>query len=260
MSRTRKLKVISEKLRRQSKALFRKSKQTFDYNSDTLINWIVRKTNNYSKNISDGVLTSEAYRTIAAIGMLPAEKKSLNVIDFGGGAGVHFRVSRKAFPEKEFQWLVIETPNMVNACKNESSDKIFFASTIEESSNFFPDPDLIFMNASIHYSGNPVAILKSLCALRAKWMFITRTPLSDSQTILRLFQESKLSKNGPGQSMEVFEDFKVVVPIQVVPKELFESILSERYAIILTFEEESIYIDSQVPNQKTFGYFCELIQ
>jgi putative methyltransferase (TIGR04325 family) len=257
MSRVRNLKTISQDLRSHSKGIFRKTNQAVDYNSDVLINSIVRKTIDYSKNISDGVFTSETYRTIAAIGMLPAEIKDLEVIDFGGGAGSHFSVSKKAFPRKNFKWLIIETPKMVSVCKEEGLKEILFATSIEEATVLLPDPDLIIMNASIHYSGNPLGTLKSLCELKSRWIYITRTPLTGSNNLLELLQESKLSKNGPGQPIKSIEDSMVVVPIQVVPKESFESILQEKYTIILKFEEESLYANSKAQNLKTFGYFCE---
>jgi len=229
MSRVRNLKTISQDLRSYSKGIFRKTNQAVDYNSDVLINSIVRKTIDYSKNISDGLFTSETYRTIAAIGMLPAETKDLDVIDFGGGAGSHFSVSKKAFPRKKFKWLIIETPKMVSVCKEEGLEEILFATSIEEATVLLPDPDLIIMNASIHYSGNPLGTLKSLCELKARWIYITRTPLTGSDNHLELLQESKLSKNGPGQPDKSIEDTMVVVPIQVVPKDSFESILQEKY-------------------------------
>ncbi len=259
MSRVRNLKTVIHDLRSHSKRIFRKTNQVVDYNSDALINSIVRKTLDYNNNISDGVFTSDTYRSIAAIGLLPAEMKDLVVVDFGGGAGSHFSISKKAFPQKRFQWLIIETAKMVSACKEEEGLKeILFASTIEEAADLLPNPDLIIMNASIHYSGNTLGTLQSLCELNAKWIYITRTPLTGSNNPLELLQESKLSKNGPGQPIKSTEDIMVVVPIQVVPKKAFESILQEKYTIILKFEEESLYANSIARNLKTFGYFCEL--
>lgn len=261
MLNARNLKTISRDLRSHSGGIFRKTNQTVDYNSDVLINSIVRKTIDYSKNISAGVFTSETYRTIAAIGMLPAELKDLAVLDFGGGAGSHFSVCKKAFPQKRFKWLIIETPRMVSVCKEEESLKeILFATTIEEATDFLPNPDLIIMNASIHYSADPLGTLKSICALGARWIFITRTPLNGDSKFLELLQESKLSKNGPGQPVKTTDDILVVVPIRIVPKESFESTLQDKYTIRLRFEEESLYANSKTRSLKTFGYFCELRQ
>ena len=182
------------------------------------------------------------------------------MIDFGGGAGGHFAVAKKAFPEKNLNWLIVETPKMVSFCKEEESfNEITFVSNFDEASEFIPNPGLIIANASIHYTEDPLITLSTICSLGSEWIFLTRTPLTNEKATLLLLQESRLRKNGPGKALDdSARDAAVVVPIKVPPKCTVENLLSERYQIMLEFEEENLHVNSKNQNIKTYGYLCKL--
>jgi putative methyltransferase (TIGR04325 family) len=256
--------TISFKLKSKLESLLKKitlsSEKIVDYNSDLLINSIIRKTKEFSRRVDEGLFTPESFRTITAVGISSDGLKSINVIDFGGGAGGHFAVAKKAFPEKNLNWLIVETPKMVSFCKEEENfNEITFVSNFDEATEFIPNPGLIIANASIHYTDDPLITLSTICSLGSEWIFLTRTPLTNEKDTLLLLQESSLRKNGPGKALDdSARDAAVVVPIKVPPKRTVENLLSERYQIMLEFEEENLHVNSKNQNIKTYGYLCKL--
>jgi putative methyltransferase (TIGR04325 family) len=235
------------------------SAEPVDYNSDLLVNSIIAKTKEFTKRVDGGHLTSESFRTLSAVGISSEGVNSINVIDFGGGAGGHFAVAKKAFPEKKLNWLIVETPKMASLCIGEDIKEITFVSTIKEASSLIPKPDLVIMNASIHYTEDPIQTLLNVCDLGSSWIFVTRTPLTDENRTLSMLQESRLRKNGPGRAIDnSVKDAPVIIPIKVMSKSSVEKLLSERYKIMLAFEEENLHVNLKNQNVKTYGYLCKL--
>lgn len=49
-----------------------------------------------------------------------------SVLDFGGGAGIHYKAARRQSPD--VRWAVVETPAMVRRAKDLATDRLMFLS------------------------------------------------------------------------------------------------------------------------------------
>ena len=81
------------------------------YEDLTLVKHIVNKTLKRREMIQNGSPLDISDSNLP--GMLSAHSQSVAVVDFGGGAGTHFDTLSAVFPEIEFDYYLIETPEMV---------------------------------------------------------------------------------------------------------------------------------------------------
>ncbi|MGY3036168.1 putative methyltransferase (TIGR04325 family) [Bradyrhizobium sp. USDA 4354] len=116
------------------------------------------------------------------------------VLDFGGGAGVHYKTARRQSPD--IRWAVVETPAMVRRAKVLATDKLGFFDQIEQAADWLGSVDLVHSNGAIQYVPNPTETIQTLCAVRATRMAWYRVPIGDGPR--REVQTSYLSDNGPG--------------------------------------------------------------
>ncbi|PIT04103.1 hypothetical protein TSA1_27510 [Bradyrhizobium nitroreducens] len=118
------------------------------------------------------------------------------VLDFGGGAGVHYKTAQRQLPD--IRWAVVETPAMVRRAKKLSTDSLRFFEQIGEAADWLGDVDLVHSNGAIQYVPDPVETIRSLCAIAPRKLVWHRVPISDGEA-RREVQTSYLSDNGPGQ-------------------------------------------------------------
>jgi putative methyltransferase (TIGR04325 family) len=228
----------------------------FGYENPELVNSIKVKTKNYVSQIESGSLGAESFRTLAAIGLMQG-KKQLNIIDFGGSFGVHQAVAKRLFPQTDFLWVVVETPELVRAISSdENRNGLYFHSTLEEAAVMCSKIDLVMANASIHYTANPLEKLAEIVGLGAEYIFITRTPLTNDLGSKQISQDSKLSSNGPGIMANQNSTAYVRYPAVITNRDEFESILLSRYLILAVFIEDLVTFTKSGEKFQTYGYFC----
>jgi putative methyltransferase (TIGR04325 family) len=187
------------------KRLFKvfKSHETIEtligYENPTLVNEIVKKTLIRSQQIKNGE-PLEISEVRILLGMPLISSPSLVVVDFGGGAGTHFDVFSSIYPDIDFHYFIIETPEMVRtASSNRSNDTNLYFLTLEELDQLPGAIDLLVANSSLQYSKSPIETLTALCELAPKSLWITRFPLNDKEDSITIRQVSKLEDNGPGR-------------------------------------------------------------
>ena len=56
------------------------------------------------------------------------------VLDFGGGAGLHYKVARRQCPD--IRWAVVETPAMVRRAKELGTDRLMFFERIDQAADW----------------------------------------------------------------------------------------------------------------------------
>ena len=117
------------------------------------------------------------------------------VLDFGGGAGLHYKVARQQSPD--IRWAVVETPAMVRRAKELATDRLMFFEGIEEAADWLGNVDLIHSNGAIQYVPDAFETIKSLCSVRPAMLSWFRVPISDGGPRQEI-QTSYLSDNGPG--------------------------------------------------------------
>ena len=116
------------------------------------------------------------------------------VLDFGGGAGLHYKVARQQSPD--IRWAVVETPAMVRRAKELATDRLMFFERIERAADWLGDVDLVHSNGAIQYVPDALETVRTLCSVRPAAMAWYRVPISDGAR--REIQTSYLSDNGPG--------------------------------------------------------------
>ena len=165
---------LIQRLRRR---LFRPRDAIEGYESEELVDAIFRKTIAYEGEIT-----------------WPLVSDLRTVLDFGGGAGVHYKTARQQ--SADVIWAVVETPAMVRRAKELATDKLRFFDRIEEAADWLGKVDLVHSNGAIQYVPEPTKTIQRLCAVGATKMAWFRVPIADEPR--REVQTSYLSDNGPG--------------------------------------------------------------
>jgi putative methyltransferase (TIGR04325 family) len=206
----------------------------------------------------NNTLELTSLRSVIGIGLAELDK-SAHILDFGGGGGSHFYIARTAYPHYRFKWCVVETERMAkraNELVNE--EDLYFVSSLENEKVKNESFDLVFCSGSLQYTSDPLGNLQKLVDLQIKYLFITRTVLSESEEVSIFQQISMLSANGPGPLPTGYRDRRVAYSLTSVPRSQFESIIHSKYKIVLSILEDEITFDVSKGTQKMYGYFCVL--
>ncbi|MCK1721242.1 methyltransferase domain-containing protein [Bradyrhizobium sp. 141] len=124
------------------------------------------------------------------------------VLDFGGGAGIHYKTACRQSPD--IRWAVVETPAMVRRAKELATDKVRFFEQIEPAADWLGNVDLVHSNGAIQYVPDPFGTIRSLCATAPGKLVWHRVPISEGEA-RREVQTSYLSDNGPGHASSLLE-------------------------------------------------------
>jgi putative methyltransferase (TIGR04325 family) len=235
--------------------LLESDKTLTGYSNQDLIAQVVQKNIKYQDEIIKSVsVPFSAMRTIIpfALGQFA---QSVNVLDFGGGGGNHHAEAELAFPDKKFYWTVVETPELVNYCNShrKSLGQLVFTQKLDDPR--IKNLDLIIANSSIQYTDEPLEVLQNLVSLGSRYIFITRTVLSESNPII-FEQVSRFQDNGPSLSKPENDARKASYRVSVASRTSFEEILNHNYEIKLrVLEENGAYIHNG-KKYDLYGYFC----
>ncbi|MEY9392034.1 putative methyltransferase (TIGR04325 family) [Bradyrhizobium japonicum] len=119
------------------------------------------------------------------------------VLDFGGGAGIHYKLACQQSPD--IRWAVVETPAMVRRSSELATEQLRFFERIGEAADWLGTVDLIHSNGAIQYVPDTLETVRALCSVRPASLAWYRVPTGDE--IRREVQTSYLSDNGPGASL-----------------------------------------------------------
>jgi len=124
--------------------------------------------------------------------------KKTRVLDFGESIGNHYQEAKFVLQKQYFERIALETNSIVQCAKKLilSNNKSFFIDDVDLSRNI--EFDLIFANSSLQYTPGPNLYPKWLLEMRAKYLYITRTLLSE-KSFYHFPQISKLQEHGPGE-------------------------------------------------------------
>jgi putative methyltransferase (TIGR04325 family) len=123
--------------------------------------------------------TSRDLQFIAAVGTcLGAFRPGspVRVLDFGGAFGHYFDVAAGAFPNKSWDWTVVETPTMATLAAGTRGGDRSISWTSDLDSALGQHWDLVFASASLNYVPFPMRVLTQLGRM-APYVLITRLPL-----------------------------------------------------------------------------------
>jgi putative methyltransferase (TIGR04325 family) len=199
------------------------------------------------------------FRTLIGLS-LAVRGNELKVIDFGGGCGVHYFISKflskLVFGEStNLRWHVVETPKMVSkAIKLEDGQLKFFVD-LQKARSDFGHVDLVFSSGALQCVPRPYEFLEQLIECRADKIFITRVGLSTLKKELVIVHKSKLRTNGPGPLPDGMRDRIVKYPLTFARKEIFEEILCRNYAISVLLNEDKGAYQAASHSIDLYGYF-----
>lgn len=171
-------------VQRVKRKLFKPREVIEGYENPELVETIFRKTINYKPSCD--------WPLVVGVN---------TVLDFGGGAGLHYRVARQQSPD--VRWAVVETPAMVRRAQELATDKLMFFERIEQAAEWLGNVDLVHSNGAIQYVPDALETVRALCAVRPAALMWHRVPISEESR--REIQTSYLSDNGPGSPMALKE-------------------------------------------------------
>jgi putative methyltransferase (TIGR04325 family) len=241
---------------------FNKQKQLYSvdrYDNDLIANVIIKKTTIFKDNLTKSYgLDFTGLRTIIGISIagLDLKKKELNVLDFGGGGGYHYFISKLILNDDiNLKWHVVETKSIVKISNILSNNELHFFNSIEEASISPNRFDLIIASSSIQYCINQGKILQELIDLNSRNIFITRTPFSLDKPVYNNVQFSKLSNNGPGALPAGFTDCLISYPIFIMNIIDFENKFIDKYNLKFKILEEKNGFNIDNVNFDNYGFF-----
>jgi putative methyltransferase (TIGR04325 family) len=229
------------------------------YQTDDVVKVVVEKTKLlFQQTAQQKLLDLGSLRTVAGLGL--SKKQNLTVLDYGGGAGYHFRVADIAFGGTvNLNWAVVETHSMAQLAQKElSQPNLTFLSDLTLAKQLLGNIDLVFTSGTLHCTDDPLARLRDLLSLNPSKLFITRTCFNDSSSTKVFIQKSRLSQNGPGPLPEGFKDRDIFYPNVIVPISDIRTLIEESgYSIRFQIVEDRGVCKSGSSSFNMYGLFCE---
>lgn len=230
------------------------------YEDEYIIKVVIEKNRLFRQTIqSNPALDLGALRTLIPLG-LTSGPGTLKVLDFGGGGGYHYTLAKAVLKKsKSLKWNVVETSAMAKQAQKHLADAdLQFFDNINDAKNDLGTVDLVFSSGALQYCPSPLEFLTELTEVGATNIFITRTPLNDSDSSLISVQVSKLSENGPGPLPSGIKDRSVSYPITFASKYEVEKILREKYEIRFSIDEDKGAFRAEKNKIDMHGYFAAL--
>jgi putative methyltransferase (TIGR04325 family) len=154
---------------------------------------------------------------------------------------------------------VVETAAMAKAGRELlAGSELNFFDSIEDARRDLGRVDLVFSSGALQYCPQPLDFLKSLLAVRAPSLFITRTALAEGQIQRVGVQHSMLSWNGPGALPNGYQDREIAYPIVCESRSRIEGMLGEAYDIRFRIREDVAAFAIGDQKMDMHGYFCTL--
>jgi len=263
------------KLKKNKNVIFKTYKNYDDavknsntYENDDLVKVIASKGLQYknflaSKNNKDlaNLGSHQISKLLSLISNCEMKENSINILDFGGGAGHHYFLLKKLLNENiTINWVVFETEELVKKCKElglENPELKFtsnFRCNLIQNTKF----DVLYANYSLAYTNEPYLFLQNLLELNFKKFYITNTALNDKndQDVVGV-QKSDLATNGVGRTIPTnlkLRNKTVFYPFTVMSEKRFENLLNKYTTIVFKVKEEQISYVTDKGSFSLFGY------
>ena len=206
------------------------------YQDELLVNYLIKKSRVHlsqlekTKNIGPNDLL-----ILGLPGLCQLKPKSV-ILDFGGGAGVHYRTFKRIYPSIDVVWLIVETTQMVKLAHIQGNHQPKYYESVESAFIDYPKIDVIYANSSLQYTEEPLNTLANLIALNPKHFFLVRTPMS--QTIsFKTKQKSLLKHNGPGSLDEDIDNIEVSYPVSIQTESDYFQMFGQIYEFIFRISD-----------------------
>jgi putative methyltransferase (TIGR04325 family) len=197
----------------------------------------------------NAIASEQALNSLISVGITATDirNRPLNVLDFGGGCGFHYFqvVAAMRIP---LRWAIVETHTMAVQAKKLAQNYFAVFTTMGDAAAALGVVDLVHASGSIQYVPDPKSILKSLVALRPRYMMLARLPYWQEPTAIGV-QVSPLSHNGVGPLPPNLQDREIKFPVTLMNiKDVFQ--ILDGYNTVLCMESPSgsyVVRDKPVP-------------
>jgi putative methyltransferase (TIGR04325 family) len=197
------------------------------------------------------VLDPIELRAAAAIGWALHDRgpsaERLTVLDFGGSAGFNYFAVKALFPRQSFRWHVVETPVMSAAAAPLAGEELQFVADLSAA----PPPDVIFSCGVLQYLPRPLETIDRLLELRARYLALFRTTMTDTGETICAVQQALRSRHLHFAAAAAGNDVKVRYPVTFVPREVIRERLSRSYDVVVEIDEGVL---NRVGSRAIHGY------
>ena len=220
-------------VRIESKVLRRIYRSKASYDNKDLARIVANKTLTYKMSSEQRNLDSEESAVfLSALWFLNlfGTKEDYRILDYGGGGGIHYFAHHERVNQIIKEWLVVETPSMVEACRGLEDDRLRFLNFHDLKANNL-NIDLIYSSCALQYTEAPEETLSHLLSMKAKVICFSRIVLTENHDSVSVLEISKLGGNGPQLSRSKIFEKNICYNSTAIPLDLFESRLKELYSI-----------------------------
>jgi len=192
----------------------------------------------------------QALNSILPISIAAAEvgNRPLTVLDFGGGCGFHY-FRTVAAVRTPLRWAIVETPTMAERALKLAKDRFEVFTDIAAAASALGRVDVVHASSVIQYVPDPLATLRTLAALRARYFALARFPRWTGPKVVAA-QSSTLAGNGLGPMPPTIANRPVMYPLTFLNYDETLRTLSH-YRVALTIESPSaVYV---IRGQQTQG-------
>lgn len=212
------------------------------YEDSELVEIITLKTKlNRHRLTEEPSFGNSSLSTLTAILYICQQYDLINVIDLGGGTGLQYHMIRPWVNEKtKINWCVVESKALTAKCQPLfSTEELSFSDNLEKTIGKKDQIHLIFCSGVIQYLPKPYETLNVIARSNSTYLLFSRMCFSRQNNDLIILQKSQLSENGFGPMPPGFKDREIYYPQTSVQKDKFFNILSSKYKILFTFNDDS---------------------
>ncbi len=180
---------------------------------------------------------------VALVATLLAGKENLRVLDFGGGMGISYAALRAGVVRSDrIDYHVVEGPEVCDAGRAlfGAEAGIHFHTEIPE----IEKVDLLFSCSALQYVEDYRGLIRRLCMLRPRYVFLAKLPAGEVRTF------ATAQQNVPGSTIPYwFLDVREIV----------EVLASEGYTLEAKGRFAQAYDQTSLPAERRIPRMCNLL-
>lgn len=239
-----------------------KSCTTDAYEEQELIEVILKKTQRFVEDVKTQTIPiweSTSYSMIAMLNpLIENGLKEINVLDFGGSCGGHYFHLRNIVDKNlKINWVVVETPTMVNFAQKLATNELSFCSNFEDAVKRLGHIDLIHTSGTLQCVDVPEKYLDDILNCNAKWIFFNRLALNKIDRTVISIHSSKLSWNGIGELPVGYTDKWVKYPFTFISEKVFLEKVQLKYTLIAKNFDQSGMFPINGEDIVGYGLLCK---
>jgi len=136
-------------------------------------------------DVATGLPLLEQHRELlpATVALLATRRHPLTILDFGGAAGIDFRILLNALPSADVTYCVVDLPEVCEKARPlwSGESRISFQSALPEQATF----DLVYSWSAIHYVSEPLNLLRRFTQYRPLAILIVGSPFTSGKAFVR---------------------------------------------------------------------------